>query len=279
MRSSESIASIAPALILAQAEFRGVSKSGRNEYDRYDYANLEDYVRAVQPVLSAHGLSVLTSVSEVVTLPDRTTQKGGTEHAVRVHLAVRILHTSGEWMDADAWGEGQDRADKALYKAITGGRKYALASVLGLATTDDPEADETTGQTTGPQPRQQRTPSSPRQQLPQQAPRQPAPPPAQTKQPRQTAPPGPGDGEGCSDTGEDDLSDPVVFAAALNDAFLNRGFVDAEQVKATDAALAFYKVKTTADLTLEQRHAFLGSVLEGKADRYKAKAAGKVAGD
>ena len=149
MTSSESLSKIAPALTKAQAAFKAVAKSGQNTYDRYSYACLEDYVRAVKPILSAHGLSVLSSAEEVVNLEDRATKNGGKEHAVRVKLNIRIIHESGEWVEASAWGEGQDRADKAVYKAITGARKYGLASALGLATSDDPEADEHVGRTGG----------------------------------------------------------------------------------------------------------------------------------
>ena len=52
--------------------------------------------------------------------------------------------TQGQTEEADGYGEGVDSGDKAPYKAITGGRKYALASLLGLATSDDPERDQVT---------------------------------------------------------------------------------------------------------------------------------------
>lgn len=145
MQSSENVAKISAALVKAQAHFKAVGKSGENKFDKYSYANLEDYVKTVRPVLDQYGLSLVSSVEEVVALPDRQTSNGKSEHAVRVKLVLRIVHDSGEWIEAVSWGEGQDRADKSVYKAITGARKYALASALGLATSDDPEADETVG--------------------------------------------------------------------------------------------------------------------------------------
>ncbi len=142
MQSSESLAKLAPALAKAQAEAGRVAKSGKNTFDRYSYANLEDYTAAVKPILAAHGISMLASTHEINGLDDRPTKSGGVEHAVRLCLSVRLLHTSGEWIEIHATGEGQDRADKAVYKANTGARKYAAAMVLNLATTDDPEATE-----------------------------------------------------------------------------------------------------------------------------------------
>lgn len=160
MQSSESVAKISSAVAEAQAEFKAVSKSGFNAYDKYAYADLEDYVHATRPVLTKHGLAILSSAEEVVALNDRTTKNGGCEHAVRVKVNVRLMHTSGEWVECVAWGEGQDRADKAVYKAITGARKYGLALMLGLATSDDPERDEAVGQ---PNHNQVKAPPAPKQ--------------------------------------------------------------------------------------------------------------------
>src|SRR5574340_328981 len=39
-------------------------------------------------------------------------------------------------------GEGQDRGDKATYKAMTGATKYALLKLFLIPTGDDPEKDE-----------------------------------------------------------------------------------------------------------------------------------------
>jgi len=149
MNSSQETTKISAAIVRLAAEVRSVGKSGNNTFDRYTYAKLEDYMRAAHPALAMHGLCVLTSVDSVESLPDRTTQKGGIERCARVMLSIRLVHESGEWIEGKSAGEGQDRADKAVYKAITGARKYGLASMLSLATTDDPEDDEQVGQSAG----------------------------------------------------------------------------------------------------------------------------------
>jgi uncharacterized protein YunC (DUF1805 family) len=141
MKTSEGIAKISDALAKAQGLFNGVAKSGKNEYDRYKYANLEDYRDAIVEGLRACSLSIITSVDQVIPCEPRTTKNGGAEQVVRVHLTQRISHSSGEWIETECYGEGQDRSDKAIYKAITGARKYALCSALNLATSDDPEND------------------------------------------------------------------------------------------------------------------------------------------
>jgi len=135
------VKSIAPALVKVQAAMKGIGKSGFNQYDKYAYATLLDYIEAARPVLSEHGMAVMFSIGESIRLPERTTSQGKTEHAVQIKTTARLIHSSGEWVEIDVYGEGQDRSDKGVYKAITGARKYAIACVLGLATTDDPEND------------------------------------------------------------------------------------------------------------------------------------------
>lgn len=159
MRQSEQIDKVSAALVAARSKMRPVGKSGDNKFDKYRYAKLEDYIEATDSDIIANGLSVLTEVVGVETMETRPTKNGGNEYPVRVKLAVRLLHTSGQWIECDAFGEGQDRGDKGLYKAITGGRKYALACVFGLSTTDDPEATE--GHDAAPPPAQRATPPKP----------------------------------------------------------------------------------------------------------------------
>lgn len=142
---AEAVELLSNALVEAQAEFSSVGKSGENKYDKYRYAMLEDFVGVAKPVLAKHGFAVVISILEVIPVADRETKGGTTEHVVRVKISLRLIHKGGGMVETFSFGEGQDRADKAIYKAITGARKYGLASLLGLATTDDPEADENVG--------------------------------------------------------------------------------------------------------------------------------------
>jgi hypothetical protein len=143
MRSSEYINELCAALALAQAEFRSVAKTGRNQQQSYDYADTEDYLRVARPILAKHGLSVVSSCSEVVAAGVMPTRQRDWP-IWRARVVVRILHSSGQWLEGDAWGDGADGGDKGVYKAQTGGRKYGLALLLGLATGDDAEGDERT---------------------------------------------------------------------------------------------------------------------------------------
>lgn len=139
---SESIDKISDALIQARAKMPMVGKGGFNPFDKYNYAKLDDYVKAVDDHLTAHDLTIITSSHNAESLPSRVTNNNKTEYPVRVRLTMRLVHKSGQWIQVEAVGEGQDRSDKGLYKAHTGARKYGYASLFGLATSDDPEETE-----------------------------------------------------------------------------------------------------------------------------------------
>ncbi len=158
-----SIAKLSEAMAQVGAEVGGVQKSGWNQFHKYTYAKLEDHVKALAPILARHGLFVLVSTGEVydVIKPDPGDKKK--QRLVRVTLVQRIVHSSGEWIECQTVGEGEDASDKAVYKAITGARKYGLSCLFNLATTDDPE-DDGSGDSapSAPQAPQAQRPAAPR---------------------------------------------------------------------------------------------------------------------
>jgi hypothetical protein len=61
----------------------------------------------------------------------------------RVTMRFRFIDAdTGESIESVFLGEGQDKGDKAFYKAYTGAVKYVLMKTFLVATGDDPEADE-----------------------------------------------------------------------------------------------------------------------------------------
>jgi ERF superfamily len=129
------------ALSKAQAVCKLAEKSGKNTYDHYDYAMLPDYITVVQKPMADNGLSLSVTIEEIVRLPERATASGKKEQVVQVKIIGHLIHESGETADYVCYGEGQDRSDKALYKAITGAKKYLIANIFNLATSDDVEKD------------------------------------------------------------------------------------------------------------------------------------------
>lgn len=136
MKTSEQTSNIMPAMLKAQSEMWLVGKSGDNKFHKYKYANLEDYYRVCRNVFHKHSIFITESVES------RDMSQSEKPISVRVLMALRLTHSSGEWMEIHSVGEGQDSGDKATYKAITGARKYAIAMAANLVTSDDPEKDD-----------------------------------------------------------------------------------------------------------------------------------------
>lgn len=134
MDKSESIAKLMPALIEAGKNMGVVAKSEKNKHYGYNYASLEDYLNVASRALATNALCVVTSNPTAIQLEDR-----GKEHTVQVELTMTLLHSSGEWIKIGVCGQAQDVGDKAVYQAITGARKYGLACLFNLVTSDDPE--------------------------------------------------------------------------------------------------------------------------------------------
>ncbi len=133
---------IAPAIVKCASALRPATKGGNNTYDKYRYAKVEDYIKACSDAMIANGLTMTYSVEEALDLPDLATQGGKTERFVRVILQWRIIHESGQSINGQSVGDGADRRDKAVYKATTGARKYAIAMALNMVTTDNEPEDD-----------------------------------------------------------------------------------------------------------------------------------------
>jgi hypothetical protein len=132
---------LSAAMVKCQSLINAVGKSGENKFDHYNYSTLEDYCKQLKPAMVAAELAVFFNEDEIQEKGVRETSTGKKEYVVRVKLTATIMHSSGECMDVVGWGEGQDRGDKAIYKAITGCKKYLLANAFNIPTTDDPEVD------------------------------------------------------------------------------------------------------------------------------------------
>lgn len=139
MQTSEQIDKIMPALIAAQAATTAAHKSQTNPQQRYNYAGLEDYMDAIRQPLADNDLAIVFDTVAVDHGETRTTKNGGAMFSLVVTESVTLVHSSGQWVSIKAVGEGMDSGDKAAYKAQTGARKYGIAKLLNVVTSDDPE--------------------------------------------------------------------------------------------------------------------------------------------
>jgi hypothetical protein len=125
-------------LAAVMAAVERVPKNGENKFHGYRYATEADLSDAVRSNLARYGVMLIPSV-EKVEWTKVPTQKGEERLAT---LTVRFTATDGkDRIEFVVIGEGQDRGDKATYKAMTGATKYALLKLFLIPTGDDPEDD------------------------------------------------------------------------------------------------------------------------------------------
>lgn len=143
IKTSAKIEKICKAMADVQPKLQKIKKTGYNKSQSYNYSKLEDYIESIMQILPEHGLFITCSQGAPHRLEVRETKLGGKQYPVQISTCIRLNHESGEFIEILAYGEGQDSGDKAIYKAITGSRKYGIACLLNLVTTDndDPEYD------------------------------------------------------------------------------------------------------------------------------------------
>jgi len=124
MQSSESIATIAGALVKAQKEIGKAGKNAENPHLKSKYANLAEVWETCQEVLPKHGLAVMQ-------LP---APAGDNETLL---LETVLLHESGEWISSMISMPLPKRDPQGYGSALTYARRYGLAAAAGVVQDDD----------------------------------------------------------------------------------------------------------------------------------------------
>lgn len=107
-----------------------IEKDKTNTFHGYSYASEAIIKQTIQPLLVKHGILFHLEVGSV--------QRTGTiEHLNCIYHFTDI--ESAETLSGSFIGSGEDKGDKATYKAITGAIKYILTSTFLIPTGDDPE--------------------------------------------------------------------------------------------------------------------------------------------
>lgn len=124
---SESLNELAPALAKAQAAMKAADMDGENPHFRSRYATLASITAAVKKPLADHGLCVVQGV-------------GAGEGTAKV--STMILHASGQWIASElALPVGERATPQAIGSAISYGRRYGLAGLLGVVADDDDDGN------------------------------------------------------------------------------------------------------------------------------------------
>jgi hypothetical protein len=94
---------------------------------RYTFMTLPDLLGAVRPVFAAHHLAITQHVQN---------------HDQGISVETRILHTSGHVFESPPLTLRCGQDPQAIGSAITYGRRYQLAALVGLAGGDDDDGRE-----------------------------------------------------------------------------------------------------------------------------------------
>ena len=143
---SENINEIASALNKAQAQMMGAAKDAKNPFFKSKYATLNSVWEAVKDAVLTNGLTVLQPIHYA------------NGQAV---VTTTILHTSGQYITSECPVVCAKQNDpQAFGSAITYARRYSLASMLGVTTDEDDDAERAMNRVK-PAPAQQPAPKTP----------------------------------------------------------------------------------------------------------------------
>lgn len=134
MTTSESIKQLATALVGFHKEVGKVAKDAANPFFKSKYAPLSSILDAIDGPLVNNGLSV-------VQFPEG--ENG---------LTTRLVHTSGEWMEATYSMKPAKDDPQGRGSAITYQRRYAVGAVLSLNIDEDDDGNKASGRNGQPQP-------------------------------------------------------------------------------------------------------------------------------
>jgi hypothetical protein len=123
MTTSESIKSISTALVAFHKEVGKIAKGSTNPFFKSKYASLSDILDAISEPLVNSGLSV-------VQFPEGENV-----------LTTRLVHISGEWMEAAYSMKPVKDTPQDRGSAITYQRRYAIGAILSLNIDEDDDAN------------------------------------------------------------------------------------------------------------------------------------------
>jgi hypothetical protein len=123
MQTSESIKEISSALVSFHKAVGKIRKDAQNPFFKSKYASLSGILETIDEPLIANGLAI-------VQFPEG-------EHG----LSTRIVHSSGEWMEATYFMRPTKDDPQGLGSAITYQRRYAVGAILSLNIDEDDDAN------------------------------------------------------------------------------------------------------------------------------------------
>ncbi len=123
MKTSESITKIAPALLAAQKAVGNATKNAKNPHYRNSYADLAAVIDAVKDAFNTSGITIMQPLEE---------SRDG-----QCFVTTRLVHESGEWIEATASAPMPKSDPQGVGSATTYLRRYGLAAMACIHQQDD----------------------------------------------------------------------------------------------------------------------------------------------
>jgi hypothetical protein len=127
MNKSESIASLAKSLASVQASLAPAKRDSTNPFFNSTYADLNSVWESCRELLAKNGLSVIQGNSI------------GANNTVIVETI--LAHESGQWVQSELCMPLAKNDPQGVGSAITYGRRYGLAAIVGIVADDDDDAN------------------------------------------------------------------------------------------------------------------------------------------
>jgi hypothetical protein len=140
---------------------RTLPKDGTNTFDRYNYITGDAVFERIGQAMASVNLAAIPSVVELTTEVGKSSNDKPMLRTV-IHGQITLADgDTGETWTSDWYGEGADRGDKSINKAMTAMMKYYLLRLfmVGSGEDADEESPEVTKQPAQ-KPQQQRTNAS-----------------------------------------------------------------------------------------------------------------------
>lgn len=117
-----------------QSEIKKLQKEGYNNFHKYKYLAESQITELFKDLFATHGV-IFNVSAEIIS---QTIIDGNILTHVRVKYSFKDIHSNEEITGAMD-GQGIDKGDKGVYKAITGAVKYIFMKNFLIPTGDDPE--------------------------------------------------------------------------------------------------------------------------------------------
>ena len=122
MNMSPEQSKFSPAFFQAQCEMSGAKKNAKNPFFKSDYADLKSVMDAIREPFANNGLYFVQAAES---------------NGQMIAITTRIVHTSGEWIEAITELPPIKNDVHGWISAFTYGKRLGLQSLAGLPSIDD----------------------------------------------------------------------------------------------------------------------------------------------